>query len=102
MIDKEKKLREIGATYGENKFGKFSIIGKKGNIVLIDSELDQAITNKKDTMKYLKYILIGCITFLVSQLNAQETDNYIQFDRYYIVNYNNHIIYYMSLYYLNL
>jgi len=31
-------------------------------------------------MKYLKYILIGCITFLVSQLNAQETDNYIQFD----------------------
>ncbi len=40
MIDKEKKLREIGATYGENKFGKFSIIGKKGNIVLIESELD--------------------------------------------------------------
>lgn len=31
-------------------------------------------------MKHLKYILIGCVTFLVSHLNAQESDNYIQFD----------------------
>lgn len=40
MIDKEKKLREISASYGESQLGKFTITGKKGNIVLIDNELD--------------------------------------------------------------
>lgn len=40
MIDKEKKLREVSATYGENKLGKFSMVGKKGDIVLIDSALE--------------------------------------------------------------
>ncbi len=39
MIDNEKKLREINATYGKNPTGKFSITGKKGNIVLIDNTL---------------------------------------------------------------
>jgi len=40
MIDKEKKLREISATYGENKLGKFSITGKKGGVVLVDNTLE--------------------------------------------------------------
>lgn len=39
MIDNDKKLREINATYGKNPLGKFTVIGKKGNIVLIDSSL---------------------------------------------------------------
>lgn len=40
MIDDEKKLREINAIYGVNPLGKFSVTGKKGNIVLIDNTFE--------------------------------------------------------------
>jgi len=40
MIDDDKKLREINATYGVNPLGKFSISGKKGDIVLIDNTFE--------------------------------------------------------------
>ena len=40
MIDKEKKLREISASYGVSRLGKVSISGKKGDIVLIDNAIE--------------------------------------------------------------
>ncbi len=41
MIDKGKRLREIGATFGKNPTGKLSVSGYRGTIILKDSSLSK-------------------------------------------------------------